>query len=72
VGGSTVVTTARQNSGVDPGGPPKTAISPASARCRLLTQRSRVDLPIPFSPVTQTPAPVGTVSRTSTSTGVEP
>jgi hypothetical protein len=67
-----VVTTARQNSGVDPGGAPKILISPASARCRLATQRSSVDLPMPFSPITQTPAPTGTVSWTSTSTGVEP
>jgi hypothetical protein len=72
VGGSTVLTTCRQNSGLDPGLLPKTRIRPWSGRCRLETQRSKVDLPIPFSPVTQTPAPAGTVSATSTSTGVAP
>ncbi len=72
VGGSTVVTTAAQNSGLDPGVAPKIRIRPSSGRCRPLTQRSRVDLPMPFSPVTQTPAPAGTVSATPASTGVEP
>jgi hypothetical protein len=72
VGGSTVVATWRQNSGVEPGELPKTRIRPWSGRCRLEMQRSRVDLPMPFSPVTQTPAPIGTCSATSIRTGVEP
>jgi hypothetical protein len=72
VGGSTVVTTARQNAGVAPGEAPNTRMTPSSGCCRLLTQRSNVDFPMPFSPVTQTPSPDGTVSATPTRTGVEP